>query len=651
MKSNARSVLLGAIFACVCAAAGCRGSGESKSTTTPPPSPPQNTAPTISTQPINVTVNVGQAATFSVVAAGTAPLSYQWQRNGANISGATSTSFTIPATATTDDGATFDVIVSNSAGTLTSNLATLTVSSGGSPPPRPPVGAMVLTWHNDNSRTGQNLNETTLTTVNVNSILFGKIGTLGVQGNVDAEPLYVSNLTIGGTTHNVVFVATEQDIVYAFDANSLSQLWSVSVLGAGETPGDQVNGCGQVAPVIGITSTPVIDPSAGSHGTIFMVAMSKDGSGNYHQRLHALDLTTGAEQTGSPATIQATFPGTGANSSNGEVVFDPKQYKERASLLALNGVVYTSWASHCDDAPYTGWVIGYSETTMQQARVLNITPNGSDGAIWMSGAGLNADSSGNIYFLDANGTFDNTLDANGLPVSGDYGNTFIKISTSGSALAVTDYFTMSNTDSESDDDVDLGSGGAVLLPDLKDAQGTTWHLAVGAGKDHNIYVVNRDSMGKFNAQNDNSLYQQINDALPGGIWAAPAYFNNTIYYGDVNGTLKAFPIANAKLAVAPSSHSMNTFSYPGTDPSVSANGTASPATNGIVWAIENGGTGVLHAYDASNLATELYNSNQAPGGRDQFPTNGNVKFVTPMIANGRVFVGTPNAVVVFGLLQ
>ncbi|HEY4776666.1 MAG TPA: PQQ-binding-like beta-propeller repeat protein, partial [Candidatus Acidoferrales bacterium] len=189
------------------------------------------------------------------------------------------------------------------------------------------------------------------------------------------------------------------------------------------------------------------------------------------------------------------------------------------------------------------------------------------------------------------------------------------------------------------------------LPDLKDSQGTTWHLAVGAGKDTNIYVVNRDSMGKFNAQNDNSLYQQINDALPGGIWAAPAYFNNTIYYGDVNGTLKAFPIANAKLAVAPSSHSMNTFSYPGTDPSVSANGTASPATNGIVWAIENGGTGVLHAYDASNLATELYNSNQAPGGRDQFPTNGNVKFVTPMIANGRVFVGTPNAVVVFGLLQ
>ena len=266
MKLNARSLLLSAILACVCAAAGCGGSGESKSTTTPPPTPPQTTAPTISTQPINVTVNVGQAATFSVLAAGTAPLSYQWQRNGANISGATSTSYTIPATLTTDNGATFDVVVSNSAGTLTSNLATLTVSSGGSPPP-PAAGAMVLTWHNDNASTGQNPQETTLTTANVNSITFGKIGTLGVQGNVDAEPLYVSNLTIGGTAHNVVFVATEKDIVYAFDANSLSQLWSVSVLGAGETPSDQVNGCGQVAPVMGITSTPVIDPSAGAHGT------------------------------------------------------------------------------------------------------------------------------------------------------------------------------------------------------------------------------------------------------------------------------------------------------------------------------------------------------------------------------------------------
>jgi len=647
VRSNARSLLLSAILACACAAGGC---GSSKPTSTPPPTQPQSTAPTISTQPINVTVNVGQPATFSVVAAGTSPLTYQWQRNSANISAANSTSYTIPETAATDNAATFDVVVSNSAGTLTSNIATLTVSTT-APPPPPPAGAMVLTWHNDIARTGQNLNETALTTANVNSVTFGKIGTLTVQGNVDAEPLYVSNLTIGAAAHNVVFVVTEQDMVYAFDASSLSQLWAVSVLGSGETPSDQVNGCGQVAPVIGVTSTPVIDMNAGAHGTIFLVAMSKDGSGNYHQRLHALDLTTGAEQTGSPATIQATFPGTGANSSNGQVVFDPKQYKERASLLALNGVIYTSWASHCDDAPFTGWVIGYSETTMQQARVLNITPNGSDGAIWMSGAGLNADSSGNIYFLDANGTFDDTLDANGLPVSSDYGNAFIKVSTNGNSLAVADYFTMSNTDSESDDDVDLGSGGAVLLPDLKDAQGTTWHLAVGAGKDHNIYVVNRDMMGKFNAQNDNSLYQQINDALPGGIWAAPAYFNNAIYYGDGGGTLKAFPIANALLAATPSSQSAVTFGYPGTDPSVSANGTASPVTNGIVWAIENGGIGVLHAYDATNLANELYNSNQAPAGRDQFPTDGNVKFVTPMIANGRVFVGTPNAVVAFGLLQ
>jgi hypothetical protein len=622
-------------------ASGCGGNlGASKVT--------GGTAPTITTQPVGQAANVGQTAMFSVVAQGTSPLSYQWQKNNANISGANSASYTTPAVAAGDNGSTFDVVVSNSAGTVTSNPATLTVTGSGPPPPGT---AMVLTWHNDNARTGQNLSETTLTTANVNSATFGKIGTLPVLGLVDAEPLYVSNLTISGTAHNVVFVVTEEDMAYAFDANSLSQIWAVSVLGSGESASDQVNGCGQVAPVIGITSTPVIEMNVGAHGTMFLVAMSKDGSGNYHQRLHALDISTGAEQTGSPTTIEATFPGTGANSSNGEVVFDPKQYKERASLLALNGVIYTSWASHCDDAPYTGWVMGYSETTLQQTSVLNVTPNGSDGAIWMAGAGLNADSSGNIYLLDANGTFDDTLNSFGMPVSGDYGNAFIKLSTAGNSLAVADYFTMSNTNTESDGDVDFGSGGAVLLPDLQDGQGTTWHLAVGAGKDRNIYVVNRDMMGKFNAQNDNSLYQQINDVLPGGIWGAPAYFNNTVYYGDVGGTLKAFPIVNAMLATSPGSQSPTTFGYPGTDPSISANGTTTPVSNGIVWGIQNGTTGVLHAYDATNLATELYNSNQAAGGRDQFPTNSNDKFVTPMVANGRVFVGTPNAVVVFGLLQ
>jgi Abnormal spindle-like microcephaly-assoc'd, ASPM-SPD-2-Hydin len=501
----------------------------------------------------------------------------------------------------------------------------------------------VLTLHNDNARTGQNLSETILTTTDVNSANFGELGLLSVDGLVDAEALFVSNLIVAGSAHNVVFVVTEHDSLYAFDADTFSQLWTVSLLGPNETTSDN-RGCGQVSPEIGITSTPVIDLTAGTHGTIFAVAMSKDNSGDYHQRLHALDITTGAELTGGPVTIQASFPGTGANSSNGNVVFDPAQYKERAGLLLMNHEIYTSWASHCDDQPYTGWLISYSESTLQQSSVLNVTPNGSEGAIWMAGAGLAADTLGNIYFLDANGTFDDTLDSSGFPVHGDFGNAFLKVSTSSNNLAVADYFTMFNTDAESNADEDLGSGGALVMPDLMDGSGNTWHLAVGAGKDAHIYVVNRDLMGKFNTNNDTAIYQEIDGGLSGGVFSMPVYFNNTVYFGAVGDSLKAFSIVNAKLGASATSKSAASFGYPGTSPSISANGT----TNGIVWAVENGSTGVLHAYDATNLANELYNSNQAANNRDQFSDN---KFVTPMIANGKVYVGTPNSVVVFGLLQ
>src|SRR6266850_644866 len=499
----------------------------------------------------------------------------------------------------------------------------------------------VLTYHNDNGRTGQNLNESILTLANVNAANFGSLGFMSVDGLVDAQPLYVANLTVGGSTHNVLFVVTENDSVYAFDADSFAQLWHASVLGSNETPSDN-RGCGQVIPQIGITSTPVIDPSAGAHGTIFLVAMSKDSSGNYYQRLHALDLTTGAEQPGSPTQIAATFPGTGDNSSSGQVVFDPKQYKERAALLRQGGVIYTTWASHCDIRPYTGWVIAYSESTLQQVAVLNVTPNGSEGAIWMSGAGPAADASGNVYLLDANGTFDTSLTSAGFPSSGDYGNAFIKLALNGNTLSVLDYFTMSNTVAQSDVDGDFGSGGALVLPDTTDASGKIRHLAVGAGKDSIIYVVDGDSMGKFNPASDN-IYQKISGALSGGAWSMPAYFNGTLYYGAKGDWLKAFPITNALVATAPASHSSSTFAYPGTTPSISANG----SSNAIVWAVENANPAVLHAYSATNLATELYNSNQA-GARDQFARN---KFITPLIVNGKVYVGTPSSVAVFGLLN
>jgi Immunoglobulin domain/PQQ-like domain len=591
----------------------------------------QATAPAITTQPTNQTVTAGQTATFSVSASGTAPLTYAWFLNGA-AAGTNSNTFSISQTTVSQSGAPVYVKVSNATGSATSNTVTLTVNAVQA------SSVNVLTYHNDAARTGQNLQETTLTTTNVNVSSFGKVGYLSVDGLVDAEPLYVSGLTINGNVHNVVFVVTENDSAYAFDADTFAQLWKVSALGSNETASDN-RGCGQVSPEIGITSTPVIDPKAGANGTMFLVAMTKDSQGNYHHRIHALDLTTGAEQSGSPVTVQATF-----TIGTTTATFSPMQYKERAALLLLNGTIYTTWASHCDDGPYQGWAMGYSESTLQQTSVLDITPNGGDGAIWMSGDGPAADSSGNIYFLAGNGTFDDTLNPSGFPESGDFGNGFIKVATSANSMSVADYFTMYNTDSESNSDEDLGSGGELLLPDLTDAQANTWHLAVGAGKDGHIYVANRDMMGKFNTNNDNGIYQEIDsNGLGGGVWASPAYFNNTLYYGAVNDTIRAFNITNAKLVTPAASRSAESYGYPGATPSVSANGTS----NGIVWTVQNNGNGVLYAYDATNLANELYNSNQAANGRDNFSDN---KFITPMIANGKVYVGTPNGVIVFGLL-
>ena len=282
--------------------------------------------------------------------------------------------------------------------------------------------------------------------------------------------------------------------------------------------------------------------------------------------------------------------------------------------------------------------------TLAQTSVIDVTPNGSEGAIWGAGAGLAADSNGYIYFLDANGTFDTTLNAQGFPANGDFGNAFIKLSAAGSQLAVADYFTMYNTTSESDGDVDLGSGGALVLPDMTDANGDVQHLAIGAGKDSNIYLVNRDNMGKFNAQNDSAIYQELDGALPGGIWSMPAYFNGHVYFGAVGGPIRAFQFSKAMLSSTPVATTGYSFPYPGATPSISANGT----TNGILWAVENNSTAVLHAYAADNLAQELYNTNQAANGRDHFGA-GN-KFMVPTIANGKVYVGTPNGVAAFGLL-
>jgi hypothetical protein len=601
----------------------------------------QTSAVTISTQPTSQTVAVGQTATFSVVAAGAAPLTYQWQRNGTAISGATASSYTTPATTAADNGAQFAAVVSNAMGSATSTAATLTVgggsaSAGGS-------NFDVVTYHYDNMRSGANTNETVLTPANVNSAKFGLLGSFTVDGKVDGQPLYLSNVSIPGVgTKNVLYVVTEHDTVFAFDADSVSgattaALWKTSMLQAGETPSDDRN-CGQVSPEIGITSTPVIDRT---RNAIYVVAVAKTSSGTYVHRIHALNLATGQELFGGPTEITATFPGSGANSTNGTDTFDPKQYNERPALLQVGATIYTSWGSHCDTGPYNAWVMAYSADTLKQTNVLNLVPNGEDGGIWMAGAGPAADSAGNVFMILGNGDFDTTLTSTGMPSKGNCGNCFVKLAAA-PKMALLDYFTPLNTVSESNGDVDFGSGGPLLLPDLKDGAGVTHHLAVGAGKDQNIYVLDRDNMGKFNPST-NAIYQLISGILPDAYDSSPIYFNNTVYFGGVVNSIMAFPIANAKLATAPSTKTANTFHYPGAMPVISAAGTSSA----IVWAVENETNGILYAYDATNLANKLYDSTQAANGRDTFAPN---KYMTPMITNGRVYVGTPNSVAVFGIL-
>jgi hypothetical protein len=589
-------------------------------------------APQITTQPARQTVSVGRSATFSVVATGTAPLLYQWRKGGAPITGATGPGYTTPATVSTDNGSSFDVVVTNVAGSATSNPAVLTVTAAA-------AGTDVVTYKYDAMRTGQNLTESTLTPSNVTSATFGLLRNLMVDGLVDAQPLYLSKFTVAGASRNVVYIATEHDSVYAFDADTGALIWQASLIAAGETTSDD-RSCGQVSPEIGITSTPVIDRNAGAHGAIYLVAMTKDASSGYHQRLHALDITTGQEMASSPTEISATF---------GATTFAPGQYKERAALLLNNGTIYTSWASHCDLGSYGGWIIAFSESSLAITGALNVAMGASGSgyasqgpSIWMSGGGPAADASGNVYVLTANGRFETSL-IGGFPSGGDYGNSFVKISTSRATLAVADYFAMSGEVSESSNDTDLGSVGIMLLPDLTDANGIVRQLAVGAGKDGNLYVVDRNNMGKFTSVGNN-IWQELGSVLGGGVWSTPAYFSNTVYYGPQGGSLLAFSVTNALLSGAPTSQSATQFGYPGAFPVVSANATA----NAIVWAIENTSPAVLHAYPAVNLATELYNSNQASGGRDHFGA-GN-KYIAPVVADAKVFAATTNSVAVFGLL-
>jgi uncharacterized protein (TIGR03437 family) len=517
-----------------------------------------------------------------------------------------------------------------------SDAASALVSISG---PAPSAPSNIPTYHNDLARTGLNPVETFLTPDNVNPSQFGKLFAYSVDGYVYAQPLYMAAVRIPEKGfHNVVFVATEHDSVYAFDADSNAgrngvPLWHVSFLnptvGVTAIPAEDTD-CDQIVPEIGITGTPVIDPGT---GTLYVVAMTKENGTEYVARLHALDISTGAEKPGSPIDIQASVPGKGDGGSM--VDFVAKNYKQRPGLLLLNGVVYTEWSSHCDLGSYHGWILGYDAATLRQVAVYNDTPNGSLGSFWAGGAAPAADAEGNIFVISGNGTFDANTGGS------DLGESFLKLSTR-KGLAVADYFTPFNVQDLNNGDIDTGSSGALLLPDLV-GSAAHHHLLVSAGKEGRIYLLDRDNMGSFQSGSDSQIVQSIVGAI-GPLFGIPAYFNNTVFLSSVDRPLEAFPIIGGVLATSPAAQSSTAFSYPGSVPSISANGTA----NGIVWAIESGQGGTLHAYDAANLARELYNSNQLAA-RDSLGSY--VKFSSPTIADGKVYVGAQGNLQVFGLLQ
>jgi hypothetical protein len=512
-------------------------------------------------------------------------------------------------------------------------------------------GADVLTYHNDNARTGLNSLEATLTPFNVNAGSFGLIRNLPVDGAVFAQPLYVSNAQVfsGGQSqglHNLVIVATEHDSVYAFDADTGALYWQASMLGPGEVPSDGL-GCSDLPTENGITSTPVIDRAMGPHGAIYLLAMSKTpDSINYYERLHALDLATGAPFLG-PVPIQASYPGNGPNNDGkGNVIFGPTHQRGRAGLLLTNGTIYTSWGSFCDFPAFNGWIIAYNEQTLAQTLVFNTNPNGTpsssdlpDGSgsgVWQAGQPPAVDSAGNLYVSTGNGPFDTNLDSNGFPVSKDYGDTLLKLTP---GLQVTSYFTPTDQLTLAENDGDFGSGGPMVL-DISDSNNTIHPLVVSGGKDSNIYVVNRDTMGGFSSP-INNIYQELTSVLSGGVWSSPAYFNGSIYWDSQGHSLLQFKFnTKATLDPEPASASADTFPFPGGTPSVSSLGNS----NGIVWIKElRNGQVILHAYDATNLANELYSSAGVNFGA---PT----KFGPPTVCNGKVFVGTMTSVGVFGLL-
>lgn len=502
--------------------------------------------------------------------------------------------------------------------------------------------AQVTTSQYDNSRTGATLHEKTLNPRNVNPRQFGRIGAFGVDGPVYAQPLFLPSVEIPGKgTHDVLYVVTEHDSVYAFDANQpgTPPLWKVSFLdsnrGISPLSQDDVQ-CPFIRPEVGITSTPVIDLKTGTLYALARTTIRHRLSGNeYFQHLHALAITNGVEKFGGPKLISASVPGKGAGASNGRVDFDPLRENPRAALLLVNGMVYLTWASSCDVDPYHGWVIGYDAKTLAQKAVLNVTPNGSEAGIWLSDTGPAADADGNVFVPTGNGSFNA---GSGGP---DYGDSVLKLD--GSSLAVRDYFTPHDQSRISDADADVGSSGPLLLPDQP---GPHRHLLLQPTKDSSIYVIDRDKMGQYHPNYDD-LVESLK--IPGGGYGAMSYWNGHVFFAADNDFLRDYSIKNGQLDL--NATATTRFRNPGATPSVSADGNK----DGIVWAVAtktwNGPDdkpAILYAFDASHLGGPIYRSDENPE-RDRAAMA--TRFVIPVVVNGRVYFGTRSEVEVYGLLK
>jgi hypothetical protein len=546
-----------------------------------------------------------------------------------------------------------------------------------------PANVDVLSYHNDTFLTGQDLQETILNPGNVNATQFGKLFTQAVDGYVYAQPLYRANLVVGGSAHNVVFVATEHDSLYAFDADSLNLLWRRSFIDPANgitTMPSSDTGSRDIVPEIGITGAPVID---GATNTLYLVAKTKeiragDSNPHYVQTLYAVDITssTGANKstpvvigdgTGDGFLNQTTtiqVAGNGADSTGGQIKFNAMRQHQRPSLQLLGNNVYVGWASHGDNGPYHGWVVGFNKTTLQPVHWFNTTPNARGGGIWQSEGALSTDGTF-LYFATGNGFGPDQGGGPSLgfdPVNSDYGESVIKLSppVTGTAMVVTDYFTPAEWHQLDLGDADLGSGGVMLLPDAVGSL-THTHLMVETGKTGKIYLIDRDNLGKNNPNPAGPDFNvQTVTAGPGGVWGNPAFYlesanSGLIYYHGSGADTRAFRISGAAIGPASSVYNSNQFfAFPGTQPSISANGQVN--SSAIDWELQVDGYGigqpaVLHAYAARAVAatgtlSELYSSSQTSL-RDQL--TGAVKFTTATVTNGHVYAGARYSFSLFGL--